>query len=49
MNGRAMTLEDFCLIYKEELVYLTKVRASENFFPYSVKETKKETVSQNYR
>ena len=36
MNGRAMTLEDFCLIYKEEYVYLTKVRSSENFFPYGL-------------
>lgn len=36
MNGRAMTLEDFCMIYQEEFVYLTKIRSSENFYPYSV-------------
>lgn len=33
MNGRQMTLEDFCQIYKKDFVYLTKVRSDERFFP----------------
>lgn len=37
MNGRAITLEDFCMLYKGDFVYLTKIRGSESFYPYSVK------------
>lgn len=33
MNGREMTLEDFCLLYSEDFVYLTRVKSSEQFFP----------------
>ena len=34
MNGREMTLEDFCLLFSEDFVSLTRVKASEQFFPY---------------
>ncbi len=33
MNGREMTLEDFCLYYQDDFVYLTRVKSSEQFFP----------------
>lgn len=33
MNGRKLTLEDFCMRYAEDFVYLTKVKSSEQFFP----------------
>lgn len=33
MNGRKMALEDFCVRYSEDFVYLTKIRSSEQFFP----------------
>ncbi len=33
MNGREMTLEDFCYFYADDFVYLTRVKSSENFFP----------------
>jgi len=33
MNGREMTLEQFCQRYGEEFVYLTKVKSSERFYP----------------
>ena len=33
MNGRAVSLEDFCMLYADAYVYLTKARASDNFFP----------------
>lgn len=33
MNGRAISLEDFCEQYKDTFVYLTKCRSSENFYP----------------
>lgn len=33
MNGHQMTLEDFCMIYAEDFVYLTRVRAYSTFFP----------------
>ena len=33
INGRALSLEDFCTIYKDEFVYLTRVKSSEQFFP----------------
>lgn len=33
MNGRAISLEDFCDNYKDTFVYLTKCRSSENFYP----------------
>lgn len=37
INGRAVSLDDFCMIYKDDFVYLTKVRATENFYPCTVK------------
>ena len=33
MNGRAISLEDFCMLYKDASVYLTRARASDNFYP----------------
>ncbi|MCR4742598.1 MAG: hypothetical protein K5866_07005 [Treponema sp.] len=33
MNGRQMTLENFCMYYPDTFVYLTRVKSSENFFP----------------
>lgn len=33
MNGRKMTLEDFCYFYSEDFVYLTRAKSSERFFP----------------
>ena len=33
MNGRAVSLEDFCMIYADDYVYLTRARASDRFFP----------------
>ena len=33
MNGRELTLEDFCMIYGSDFVYLTKVKSSREFFP----------------
>lgn len=33
MNGRELTLENFCKYYEESFVYLTRVKSSENFFP----------------
>ncbi len=33
MNGREMTLENFCYYYADDFVYLTRVKASERFFP----------------
>ena len=33
INGREMQLADFCLLYNEDFVYLTRVKASEQFFP----------------
>ena len=33
MNGREMTLEDFCLENEKNFVYLTRVKATERFFP----------------
>jgi len=33
MNGRQLSLEDFCLFYADDFVYLTRVKASEQFFP----------------
>ena len=33
MNGREMSLEDFCLNYQDDFVYLTRVKSSEQFFP----------------
>ena len=33
MNGRAISLEDFCMLYGDDYVYLTRARASERFFP----------------
>ncbi len=33
MNGREMSLENFCYYYADEFVYLTRVKSSEQFFP----------------
>lgn len=33
MNGRELSLEDFCMIYGSDFVYLTKVKSSREFFP----------------
>ena len=33
MNGREMTLENFCYFYADDFVYLTRVKSSERFFP----------------
>ena len=33
MNGHQMTLEDFCMIYADDFVFLTRVRAYNSFFP----------------
>ena len=33
MNGREMTLENFCFYYADDFVYLTRVKSSEQFFP----------------
>lgn len=33
INGRQLSLEDFCLFYADDFVYLTRVKASEQFFP----------------
>ena len=33
LNGREMSLEDFCYFYAEDFVYLTRVKSSERFFP----------------
>lgn len=33
MNGRGISLEEFCNIYKDDFVYLTRVKSSEQFFP----------------
>ena len=34
MNGREISLKDFCFYHKDDFVYLTKVKASDNFFPF---------------
>lgn len=33
MDGRILSLTDFCLIYSSDYVYLTRMRSSENFDP----------------
>ena len=33
MNGREMSLENFCYYYAEDFVYLTRIKSSERFFP----------------
>ena len=33
MNGREFALEDFCLFYADDFVYLTRVKSSERFYP----------------
>ncbi len=33
MNGRQISLDDFCMLYSDAYVYLTRVRASDNFYP----------------
>ncbi|MCR4899344.1 MAG: hypothetical protein K5907_00825 [Treponema sp.] len=33
MNGRSVSLEDFCNLYAGDFVYLTRARASDRFFP----------------
>jgi len=37
INGRAIKLDDFCLLYQDDFVYLTRVRSAEAFYPYSIK------------
>ena len=32
INGREMNLEDFCLMYSDDFVYLTRVKTSEQFY-----------------
>lgn len=34
MNGREMSLENFCITHKEDYIYLTKARSSDVFYPY---------------
>lgn len=33
MNGKSLPLEEFCSLYSDSSVYLTKVRSSDRFFP----------------
>ena len=33
MNGREMSLENFCYYYADDFVYLTRVKSSERFYP----------------
>ena len=33
LNGREMTLENFCYYYAEDFVYLTRVKSSDRFYP----------------
>ena len=33
MNGKQISLDDFCMLYASDNVYLTRVRASEQFYP----------------
>lgn len=33
MNGRQISLDDLCMLYSDSYVYLTRIRASDNFFP----------------
>lgn len=33
LNGREISLEEFCLFYADDFVYLTRVKSSEQFFP----------------
>ena len=33
MNGKQISLDDFCMIYPDSYVYLTRARASNNFYP----------------
>jgi len=33
INGRQISLDDFCMIYSDSYVYLTRARASNNFYP----------------
>ena len=33
MNGKQISLDDFCMIYADSYVYLTRARASNNFYP----------------
>lgn len=33
MNGKQISLDDFCMLYADANVYLTRVRASEQFYP----------------
>ena len=34
MNGRELSLDDFCLLNQDNFVFLTRAKASEMFFPY---------------
>ncbi|MBP5519384.1 MAG: hypothetical protein J6X84_02235 [Treponema sp.] len=33
MNGRELSIDDFCMFYAKDFVYLTRVKSSERFFP----------------
>ena len=33
MNGRELSIEEFCLFYADDFVYLTRAKSSERFFP----------------
>ena len=33
INGRQMSIDDFCMIYPDTNIYLTRIRASDNFYP----------------
>ncbi len=33
MNGKQISLDDFCMIYPDAYIYLTRARASNNFYP----------------
>ncbi|MCR4579992.1 MAG: hypothetical protein K5681_06580 [Treponema sp.] len=33
INGREMSLDDFCMMYSEDFVYLTRVKSTDRFFP----------------
>ena len=33
INGREMSLDDFCMTYTDDFVYLTRVKTSDRFFP----------------
>lgn len=36
MNGRQYSLEDFCTLYADDFVYLTRAKSKDRFFPHSI-------------